>query len=195
MKICSSFAKLPAFITRKIRANLRIRITDAPELHCPSGPLHIKCSTQNGTIANRSTISHITLLLLSHITHESQTDPMSEWTCTQLCEFEYDTVLCADARVLLEQHFIESLRAAGYNDMLMRNNALCKDTRRRAQMARWRVAHPGYMSAAARHHKELREQKLHEQQQAQAETAQEEPVPTENAQDQTVPMDTETGEQ
>ena len=55
--------------------------------------------------------------------------------------------------------------------MLMRNNALCKDTRRRAQMARWRSAHPGYMSAAARHHKELREQKLREKQQAQTEAA------------------------
>jgi hypothetical protein len=39
---------------------------------------------------------------------ENQTDPMSGWTITQLCEFEYDTVLCADARVLLEQHFIDS---------------------------------------------------------------------------------------
>ena len=84
------------------------------------------------------------------------------------------TVLCADARVLMEQYFIERLREAGYKDMLMRNNALCKDTRRRAQMARWRAAHPGYMSAAARRHKELREQKLREQQQAQAETVQEE---------------------
>ena len=55
----------------------------------------------------------------------------------------------------------------------MRNNALCKDTHRRAQMARWRAVHPGYMSAAARHHKELREQKLRKQQQAQAKTAQE----------------------
>ena len=126
---------------------------------------------------------------------ENETDPMSGWTCTQLREFEYDTVLCADARVLLEQHFIESLRAAGYKDMLMRNNALCKDTRRRAQMARWRAAHPGYMSAAARHHKELREQKLREQQQAQTEAVQEEPVPTENAQEPMVPMDTETAEQ
>ena len=79
--------------------------------------------------------------------------------------------------------------------MLMRNNALCKDTRRRAQMARWRAQHLGYMSAAARRHKELREQKLREQQQAQAETVQEEPVPTENAQEQTVPMDAETTEQ
>ena len=126
---------------------------------------------------------------------ENQTDPMSDWTITQLCEFEYDTVLCADARVLLEQHFIDSLRAAGYNDMLMRNNALCKDTRRRAQMARWRSAHPGYMSAAARHHKELRDQKLRKQQQAQAKTAQQQTVPTENAQEQTVPMDTESAEQ
>ena len=120
---------------------------------------------------------------------------MSGWTITQLCEFEYDTVLCADARVLLEQHFIDSLRAAGYNDMLMRNNALCKDTRRRAQMARWRAAHPGYMSTAARRHKELRAEKLREQQLAQAETTQQQTVPTENAQEQTVPMDTETAEQ
>ena len=72
---------------------------------------------------------------------ENETDPMSGWTCTQLCEFEYDAVLCADARVLMEQYFIESLRAAGYKDMLMRNNALCKDTRRRAQMARLRAQH------------------------------------------------------
>ena len=79
--------------------------------------------------------------------------------------------------------------------MLMRNNALCKDTRRRAQMARWRAAHPGCMSAAARHHKELREQKLREQQQAQARTSQEEPVPTENAQEQPVPMDAQSAEQ
>ena len=79
--------------------------------------------------------------------------------------------------------------------MLMRNNALCKDTRRRAQMARWRAAHPEYMSAAARRHKELRAEKLREQQLAQTEAVQEEPVPTETAQEQTVSMDAETGEQ
>ena len=108
---------------------------------------------------------------------------------------EYDTVLCADARVLMEQYFIERLREAGYSYMLMRNNALCKDTHRRAQMARWRAAHPGYMSEAARRHKELREQKLREQQQAQTEAAQDTVVPTENAQEEPVPMDAETGEQ
>ena len=79
--------------------------------------------------------------------------------------------------------------------MLMRNNALCKDTRRRAQMARWRAAHPGYMSEAARRHKELREHKLRQQRQSQTEAAQDTVVPTENAQEQTVPMDAETGEQ
>ena len=62
-------------------------------------------------------------------------------------------------------------------------------------MARWRAAHPGYMSAAARHHKELREQKLREKQQAQTEAAQDTVVPTENAQEEPVPMDAETGEQ
>ena len=62
-------------------------------------------------------------------------------------------------------------------------------------MARWRAQHPGYMSAAARHHKELREQKLREQRQSQTEAAQDTVVPTENAQEQTVPMDAETGEQ
>ena len=120
---------------------------------------------------------------------------MADWTCTQLCEFEYDTVLCADARVLMEQYFIERLREARYSDMLMRNNALCKDTRRRAQMARWRAAHPGYMSAAARRHKELRGQKLREQQQAQAETVQDTMVTEENVQEEPVPIDAETGEQ
>eukprot|EP01043_Picozoa_sp_COSAG02_P022820 COSAG02_NODE_1197_length_13932_cov_42.811176_10_plen_80_part_00 len=79
--------------------------------------------------------------------------------------------------------------------MLMRNNALCKDTRRRAQMARWRAAHPNYMSEAARRHKELRAEKLREQQLAQAETVHEESVPTENTQEQTAPMDTESAEQ
>jgi hypothetical protein len=59
---------------------------------------------------------------------------MSDWTCTQLCEFEYDTVLCADARVLMEQYFIDRLREAGYKDMRMKNNAICQDTTRRAQM-------------------------------------------------------------
>ena len=62
-------------------------------------------------------------------------------------------------------------------------------------MARWWAQHPGYMSAAARRHKELREQKLREQQQAQAETVQEEPVPTADAQEEPVPMDAETAEQ
>ena len=46
---------------------------------------------------------------------------MSGWACTQLCEFEYDTVLCADARVLMEQYFIDRLRQAGYKDMRMKN--------------------------------------------------------------------------
>ena len=94
---------------------------------------------------------------------ENQTDPMSGWTCTQLCEFEYDTVLCADARVLMEQYFIDRLREAGYNGMRMKNNAICQDTTRRAQMARWRADHPGYMAAAAREHKQRRAQKLHAQ--------------------------------
>ena len=120
---------------------------------------------------------------------------MSGWTCTQLCEFQYDTVLCADARVLMEQYFIERLREAGYKDMLMRNNALCKDTGRRAQMARWRATHPGYMSEAARRHKELRAEKLRERQLAQTETAQEQTAPTENAQEQTASMDAESAEQ
>ena len=62
-------------------------------------------------------------------------------------------------------------------------------------MARWRVAHPNYMSAAAHRHKDLREQKLREQQQVQTEAAQEQTAPTENAQEPTVPMDTETAEQ
>ena len=56
--------------------------------------------------------------------------------------------------------------------------------------------HPGYMSAAARRHKELRAQKLQQQeQQAQTETIQDTVVPEENAQEQAVPMDAETGEQ
>ena len=62
---------------------------------------------------------------------ENQTDPMSDWTCTQLCEFEYDTVLCADARVLMGQYFIDRLREAGYKDMRMKNNAICHCTRQR----------------------------------------------------------------
>ena len=78
----------------------------------------------------------------------------------------------ADARVLMEQYFIDRLREAGYNGMRMKNNAICQDTTRRAQMARWRADHPGYMAAAAREHKQRRAQKLHEQQQheAQAQT-------------------------
>ena len=70
---------------------------------------------------------------------------------------------CADARVLMEQYFIDRLREAGYNGMRMKNNAICQDTTRRAQMARWRAAHPGYMAAAAREHKQRRAQKLHAQ--------------------------------
>ena len=42
--------------------------------------------------------------------------------------------------------------------------------------------------------KELRTEKLREQQLAQVETAQEQTVPTKNAQEQAVPMDTETAE-
>eukprot|EP01046_Picozoa_sp_COSAG06_P090141 COSAG06_NODE_36488_length_446_cov_5.933718_1_plen_77_part_01 len=51
-----------------------------------------------------------------------------------------------------------TLREAGYNGMRMKNNAICQDTTRRAQMARWRAAHPGYMAAAAREHKQRRAQ-------------------------------------
>ena len=80
---------------------------------------------------------------------------MSDWTCTQLSEFEYDTALCADARVPMEQYFTERLREAGYDNLLMKNNAICQNTRRRAQTARWRAAH-------AREHKQRRAQKLHE---------------------------------
>ena len=94
---------------------------------------------------------------------ENESVPMDGWTCTQLCEFEYDTVLCADGRVLMEQFYIERLREGGYNDMRMKNNAICKNARHRAQMARWRAAHPGYMAAAAREHKQRRAQKLHAQ--------------------------------
>ena len=81
-------------------------------------------------------------------------------------------------------------------NMRMKNNPICQNTRRRAQMARWRAEHPGYMSAAARRHKELRAQKLQQQeQQVQTETIQDTVVPEENAQEQAVPMDAETGEQ
>ena len=52
-----------------------------------------------------------------------------------------------------------------------------------------------HMSEAAHRHKELRSEKLREQQLAQTEAVQEEPVPTETAQEQTVSMDAETGEQ
>ena len=55
------------------------------------------------------------------------------------------------------------LREARYKDMRMKNNAICQDITRRAQMARWRAAHPGYMAAAAREHKQRRAQKLHAQ--------------------------------
>eukprot|EP01046_Picozoa_sp_COSAG06_P019924 COSAG06_NODE_1437_length_9464_cov_98.879445_10_plen_189_part_00 len=94
---------------------------------------------------------------------ENQVDPMSDWTCTQLCEFEYDTVLCVDAWVLMEQYFIDRLWEVGYNGMRMKNNAICQDTKRRSQMARWRAAHPGYMVVAAREHKQRHAQKLHAQ--------------------------------
>ena len=47
-----------------------------------------------------------------------------------------------------------------------------KRRKRDMQMARWRAAHPGYMSEAARRHKELREHKLRGKQQAQTEAAQ-----------------------
>ena len=72
-------------------------------------------------------------------------------------------MLCADGRVLMEQFFIERLREAGYNDMRMKNNAICKNARHRAQMARWRADHPGYMATAAREHRRRRAQKLHAQ--------------------------------
>ena len=88
---------------------------------------------------------------------------MGDWVCLQLCEFQYDTVLCADARVLTEQHFIEALRQAGYADMLQKNNAICLDVNKRAAMARWRAAHPGYMANAAREHRMRRADKLREQ--------------------------------
>ena len=66
---------------------------------------------------------------------------MGDWVCLQLCEFQYDTVLCADARVLTEQQFIEALRQAGYTDTLQKNNAICLDVNKRAAMARCRAAH------------------------------------------------------
>jgi hypothetical protein len=49
-----------------------------------------------------SAVSTILQAPLHHFAYaENPIDPMSDWTCTQLCEFEYDTVLCADAWVLL----------------------------------------------------------------------------------------------